>query len=102
MKTSKRESIAQKKSFLSAALELAEYTVEHLDSDGEGSSEESALEMDMNSDSDVFDDNNEEERFHYVMNGSIHLVNRRHHRNCFKVEAGVGTYLPHQPHLLIY
>ena len=68
MKTSKRESIAQKKSFLSAALELAEYTVEHLDSDGEGSSEESALEMDMNSDSD----------------------------------AGVGTYLPHQPRLLIY
>ena len=65
MKTSKRESIAQKKSFLSAALELAEYTVEHLDSDGEGSS---ALEMDMNSDSD----------------------------------AGVGTYLPHQPRLLIY
>ena len=30
MKTSKRESIAQKNSFLSAALELAEYTVEHL------------------------------------------------------------------------
>ena len=49
------------KVYFSAGLELAEYTVEHLDSDGESSSEESSFELnDIYFDSDVFDDKNEE------------------------------------------
>ena len=47
----------EEKSYSAAALELVEYTVEHLESDSKDNSEESAVDtVNVRADSDVFDD----------------------------------------------
>ena len=54
-KALKRIHRQEEKLYLAAALELAEYTIEHLESENEDSSEKSDSEDEINSDSDVFD-----------------------------------------------
>ena len=56
-KALKRIHRQEEKLYLAEALELAEYTVEHLESENEDSSEKSDSEDEINSDSDVFDIN---------------------------------------------